>query len=107
MTAEQKKSNKSFWVVFALLLTLAAFSTIGNVLEYRKTNRLNSEGRRVLGVVDSIHEKGSKRELFVTFQLNGKDYHLSKKVKSIVSVGDSVPVYYLQDQPTTNAIVVE
>jgi hypothetical protein len=104
---EQKKSNKSFWIVFAVLIAFAAISSFGNLFEYSRMEKLNTEGKRILLPVDSFIQKGSKREIFVTLSINGKQIVISKKVKAQVAVGDSVAVYYLPESPFTNGIAVE
>lgn len=104
---EEKKTSKSFWIVFALLIGFAAISTFGNLFEYRRMEKLNTEGKRILLPVDSLIEKGSKREIFVTLRANGNSIVISKKVKTVVAVGDSVAVYYLEENPATNGIAVE
>ena len=104
---EEKKTNKSFWIVFAVLIGFAAISTFGNLFEYRRMEKLNTEGKRILLPVDSLIQKGGKREIFVTLSVDGKQMVISKKVKAEVAVGDSVAVYYLEDNPATNGIAVE
>jgi len=103
----EKKTGRNFWVVFALLIILAAIATIGNINEYMKMNKLNTEGKRILVPVDSVVDKGSKKEIFVRFSIDGKEFKLSKKVKSQVAKGDSVPVYYLPGNPSNNGIAEE
>ncbi|MFN8322024.1 MAG: hypothetical protein U0T74_05150 [Chitinophagales bacterium] len=105
---EKKKSSKGFWIVFGLCIVFAAISTLGNLLEYRKMDKLNSEGRRILVPVDSVsNNNSSKHEIFVKFSVNGQEYSATKKIKSTVAVGDSVPVYYLPQNPATNGIPLE
>jgi hypothetical protein len=104
---EDKKINRSFWIVFAILLGFAFIATVGNLFEFDRMNKLNTTGIRVMGMVDSIAASGSRTEIFVTFRAGNKEYHLSKKVKSNIVRGDSVPVYYLQTDPTTNGIATE
>ena len=104
---EQKKSAKGFWIVFGLCLAFAAISTFGNLFEYKKMDKLNSEGKRIMGIADSVNIKGSKYEIWVNFSVNNKTYVAEKKVKAVVAKGDSVPVYYLPENPETNGIPIE
>jgi hypothetical protein len=101
---EKKKTSTSFWIVFALLIGVAAISTFGNLFEYRRMEKLNTEGKRIRLPVDSISIKGSKTEIFVQLNVRGKSYTISKKVKTTLAVGDSVSVYYLEVNPATNGI---
>lgn len=101
------KSSKGFWWVFAGLILLAAFATIGNLTEYNKTNRLHTEGIRTMAVADSVAAKGSKTFVRVLFSVNGKVFQSEKKVKAPIQKGDSIPVYYLPADPYSNAIAVE
>jgi|GEM_PF-7099943 len=104
---EKKKTNRSFWIVFGVLLTFAAISSIGNIFEYRKMDKLNEQGKRVLCAVDSVMVKGSKYEVFVKLRVDGNEYTVTKKIKLAVHVGDSIPVYYMPDNPSVNAIAEE
>lgn len=104
---EQKKSSKSFWIVFAIIIAFAAVSTFGNLFEYGRMEKLNTEGKRVLLPIDSISPKGSKTEVFVKLNVAGKSYTISKKVKTKAALGDSVAVYYLEENPATNGIAEE
>jgi hypothetical protein len=104
---EPIKTNRTFWIVFAVLIGLAAIATIGNLLEYNRMEKLHTQGKRVLLPVDSVVRHGNKHELFVTLSVNEKPIVISKKVKSPIVTGDSVPVYYLENNPATNSIAVE
>lgn len=70
-------------------------------------DKLNTQGRRVLCAVDSVVEKGSKHEVFVKLRVGDKEYTVTKKIKLAVQVGDSIPVYYMPDNPSVNAIAEE
>lgn len=104
---EGKTSKVSFWIVFVVLIALAAIATLGNLYEYKRMDKLENEGKRVLLAVDSLTDKGSRKQIFVTLRVSGRAYVISKKVKSKVAVGDSVPVYYLVSAPSTHAIATE
>jgi len=104
---EKKKSGKGFWIVFGLCIGFAAISTLGNLFDYRKMDKLNNQGKRILVPVDSISNNSSKHEIFVKFSVDGKEYMATKKIKSTVAVGDSVPLYYLPENPATNGIPLE
>lgn len=104
---EPIKTNRTFWIAFAVLISLAAIASIGNLLEYNRMRKLNTQGKRVLLPVDSVVQHGNKYELFVTLSVSGQRIVISKKVKSPIATGDSVPVYYLENTPTTNGIAVE
>lgn len=103
----EKKTNRNFWIVFSVLLLLAAISTIGNMMDYQKMDRLETQGKRIFAKIDSIAPKSGKQEVFVRFQVNGQEYKATKKVKAKVAVGDSVPVYFLPDDPRTNGVALE
>ncbi|MFN8287018.1 MAG: hypothetical protein U0V74_09715 [Chitinophagales bacterium] len=107
MSEEKPKSSKGFWIVFALLIGVAAVATIGNISEYRKMDRLESEGKRKMCAVDSISVKGTKREIFINLQVEDKQYRIVKKVKDKIAVGDSVAVYYMPEDPNTNGVAAE
>lgn len=108
MSAEKKnKNNKSFWIAFTALLLLAAIATIGNLMEYRKMDKLETEGKRVMCTVDSIAKKGSKEEIYMHLMVGDKTYIVSKKVKESIAIGDSVAVYYMPDNPSVNGVVAE
>ncbi len=107
MSEEKSKSGKGFWIVFVLLIAVAAIATIGNISEYRKMDRLESEGKRKMCMVDSVAEKGSKREIFMHLEVEGKNYTIIKKVKDKIVVGDSVAVYYMPEDPNTNGVAAE
>lgn len=107
MSDEKTKTSRSFWIVFAIAIALAAIGTIGNLTDYRKMDRLNSEGQRVFCLVDSVHPKGDKTEVFVTLQVGEQHFMVTKKLKGSYQVGDSVPVYYMEEDPSTNAIAGE
>lgn len=107
MSDEKAKTNRSFWIVFSIAIGLAAIATIGNLTDYRKMDRLNAEGMRVFCTVDSVHPKGEKTEVFVTLQVGGQAFMVTKKLKGSYQAGDSVPVYYMADDPSTNAIAGE
>lgn len=103
----EKKTNRNFWIVFGIILVVAAISTVGNLMDYRRMDRLENQGTRILAPVDSVSPKGSKNEIFVTFRVDGNEFRTTKKVKTKVVVGDSVPVYFLPDEPSTNGIALE
>ena len=107
MSDTPQKSSKSFWIVFAVIIGFAAFSTIGNLLEYRTVDRIGSEGIRIQAAVTTIVDKGSKQEIVATYIVDGKSYTVSKKVKNKVALNDSVSVYYLADKPAVSAIAAE
>lgn len=102
-----KKSNRNFWIIFVIILIIAAISTLGNLMDYRRMDRLENQGTRILAPVDSVAPKGSKNEIFVKFRVDGKEFKATKKVKTKVVAGDSVPVYFMPDEPTTNGIAME
>jgi multidrug resistance efflux pump len=101
---QASKSRRNFWVVFVLLILLAAIANIGNLHEYNKMNELNTEGRRIKCAVDSVVKIGAKTEVHARFVVNGKIYEVSQKIKSMVHKGDSVAVYYLEQDPETNGV---
>lgn len=107
MSDTSQKGNKSFWIVFAVLIGFAAIATIGNLLEYRTMDKINSEGIRVQAAVTQVVDKGSKQEIVATYTVGGKDYTASKKIKTKVTLSDSVSVYYLADKPEASAIATE
>lgn len=107
MSEEKPKTSRSFWIVFAIAIGLAAIATIGNLTDYRKMDRLNAEGMRVFCLIDSVHPKGEKTEVFVTLHVGEQAYMVTKKLKGTFAMGDSVPVYYMADDPATNAIAGE
>ncbi|MCW5907760.1 MAG: hypothetical protein KIS94_07880 [Chitinophagales bacterium] len=104
---EPIKTKRAFWTAFTALIGLAAIATIGNLLEYNRMEKLSTKGKRILLPVDSVVQHGNKRELFVTLSVNGEKIVITKKVKSEITTGDSVPVYYLQENPATNSIALE
>ena len=103
----EKKTNRNFWIFFVIILIIAAISTIGNLTDYRRMERLENEGKQILAPVDSAAARGSKTEIFVKFRVQGKEYRATKKVKTKVAAGDSVPLYYLENDPLTNGIAVD
>lgn len=103
----KKKNNYTFWLIFSLCILFAAISTIGNLREYRKMDKLENEGKRILAAVDSLNVKGSKHEIFVRFTADGKIFTATKKVQEQITKDDSVPVYYMPGKPEVNAIAVE
>ena len=107
MTEPNKKSTQSFWLIFSIIIIFVVTGTVGNLREYWKGNKLDTEGKRILCPVDSVVKAGSKNEVFTHFAIDGKIYNASKKVKSNVVAGDTVPVYYLETDPSTNAIITE
>ncbi|HWB61890.1 MAG TPA: hypothetical protein VG603_00160, partial [Chitinophagales bacterium] len=70
-------------------------------------NRLNTEGKRIMCVVDSTATNEGREEIFVNFEAGGKTYTISKRVKTNISKGDSVPVYYMEENPSVNGISSE
>ncbi len=107
MTEPNKKSSQSFWLIFSIIIILVVVGTVGNLREYWKGNKLDTEGKRILCPVDSVVKAGSKNEIFAHFTIGGKTYNASKKIKSIIVAGDTVPVYYLENDPATNGIITE
>lgn len=107
MDSQQLKNRRNFWIVFAVLILLAAVANIGNLYEYNKANMLNTQGRRVKCAVDSIAKIGSKTEVHARLVVDGKIYEVSQKIKSLVHKGDSVVVYYMEKDPGTNGIADE
>ena len=107
MSEPTKKSNQYFWLFFSFIIILAVTGTVGNLREYWKMNRLDTEGKRILCPVDSVIKAGGKEEIFVHFTIDGKTYNASKKVKTAIASGDTVPVYYLQSDPAANRISTE
>ena len=104
---QSAKTRRNFWIVFVVLIVLAAVANMGNLFEYNKMNNLNTEGRRVKCAVDSIATVGSKTEVHTRLVVDGKIYQVSQKIKALVHKGDSVVVYYLEKDPSTNAIADE
>lgn len=76
-------------------------------MDYRRMDILETQGKRILAPVDSIAAKGSRSEIFVKFRVDGKEFKSTKKVKTKVAVGDSVRLYYLENDPVTNGIALE
>lgn len=102
-----KQTKRSFWILFVILVGAAALGSLMNIHEFTRMNRLNAEGKRIRCPVDSIGSKGSKTEIFVKFKVDGKDFSTSKKVKAQINKGDTVSVYYLENDPSTNGIATE
>ncbi len=107
MDSKQNKSRLNFWIVFVVLITLAAIANIGNLHDYNKANELSTEGKRIRCAVDSLVKIGSKTEVHVRFVVNGRIYEASQKIKALVHKGDSVAVYYMEKDPSTNGIADE
>jgi hypothetical protein len=107
MDSKQNKSRRNFWMVFAVLILLAAIANIGNLYEYNKANELNTQGRRIRCAVDSLVKIGSKTEVHVRFAVDGRIYEAKQKIKALVHKGDSVAVYYMEKDPSTNGIADE
>ena len=70
-------------------------------------DKLNVEGKRVLLPIDSIAKTGDRQTIFVKLSLDGQQMIVSKKVKSPLQVGDSVPVYYLPSSPEVHGIAID
>lgn len=104
---EEKKSNGNFWIAFAVLVAIAAGATYRNLKEYNSMDKLNLEGKRVLLPIDSIAKTGDRQTIFVKLSLDGQQMIVSKKVKSPLQVGDSVPVYYLPSSPEVHGIAID
>jgi len=107
MDSQQLKSRRNFWIVFVALILLAAVANIGNLYEYNKANMLNIQGHRVKCAVDSIAKIGNKTEVHTRLVVDGKMYEVSQKIKNLVHRGDSVVVYYMEKDPSTNGIADE
>lgn len=101
------KSRLSFYVVFGIIVLVASIATYRNLSEYRKQNQIQEKGIRTLGVVQDCNKSGSRYAIAVYFMHNQQRFQAEKKVKQPLAVGDSVPVYFLHDQPEVNGIAVE
>ena len=104
---EEKKSNRNFWIAFVLLVLIAAGATYRNLQEYNSMDKLNVEGKRILLPVDSLVQMGDRQMIFVRLNLDGQQFVVSKKVKSPLHIGDSVPVYFLPQSPEVNGIALD
>ena len=102
------RNRISFYLVFVVIVSLAGAVTYKNLFEYRKQNELHISGIRTWGYIDSCSSLGSgKHRLYLHFSIEGKTYRASKEVRSVVSLGDSLPVYYLARNPNVNGIAFE
>lgn len=102
------KSRINFYLVFALILSLAGAVIYKNLIEYRKQNELQLKGVRTLGRVEScLPLESGKHVVNVRFHIEGKKYEVSKEVGSVTCQADSLPVYYLPSNPNINGIAAE
>jgi hypothetical protein len=100
-------STLRFWPVFVVLVGLAVLASVANLFDFIKMNKIQTEGKRQIFAIDSIYHTGSRDEIFVNFTVAGKVYRAHKKVKNAMAKGDSVAVYYLETEPSSNAIASE
>jgi hypothetical protein len=107
MSKEGKKIRFGFWAVFAGIMALVLFSTYTNMSDYKRMEKLNTKGIRVYGVVNKAKEKRNKTTIEVVVNIKGKEYIMSKDVKAAILIGDSVPVYYLDEDPEVREIAFQ
>jgi hypothetical protein len=101
-------SNRiGFCLAFVIITSIAGAITYKNLREYNKQNELQITGVRTLGCVKSCADTRAGRRLVrLHFTIGEKTYESSKEIKSAVSPGDSLPVYYLPRNPRINGIAI-
>lgn len=104
---EGKRIQYGFWAIFGFILIVVGYATYNNMADYNKRAKLNERGKRVYGVVNAAKEKRNKTTIEVVVNIEGKEYTMKKDVRSAILIGDSVPVYYLQEDPEVREIAFQ
>ncbi len=104
---ERRRTKLSFWIAITLFIAAGAIAVLWKMYDYNKSDKLKNEGKRILLPVDSLIDIVDGKQIFVTLKVGDKVFALSQEIKNEVAVGDSVTVYYLEENPSENMILIK